>query len=167
MTRANPGKIYQLDPELERSLRKARKRLEFECSIERTPFTSEATTETTHSSPPLTNISFDLSSNPDPNIMEERTIRQLATSNNPIINNNIQYPEERCELKTDLLKALPQFHGLSRENPHKHLRQFHVICENFRSPTIALETLKMIAFPFTLQGATQDWWLMKDYLVSF
>jgi len=167
MTRANPGKIYQLDPELERSLRKARKRLQFKCSTERTPSTSEATTETTNFSPPFTNISFDLSSNPYPNIMEERTIRQLATSNNPIINNNIQYPKELCELKTDLLKALPQFHGLSGENPHKHLRQFHMICENFISPTIALETLKMIAFPFTLQGATQDWWLMKDYLVSF
>jgi len=33
-----------------------------------------------------------------------------------------------------------------------------MICENFRSPTIALETLKMRAFPFTLQGAAQDWW---------
>jgi len=146
MTRANPGKIYQLDPELERSLRKARKRLEFECSTERTPSTYEAT-EITHSSPPFTNISFDPSSNPDPNIMEERTIKQLATSNNPIINNNIQYPEEQCELKTDLQKALPQFHGLSGENPHKHLRQFNMICENFRSPTIALETPKMRAFP--------------------
>ena len=33
-----------------------------------------------------------------------------------------------------------------------------MICENFRSPTIALETLKMRAFPFTLQEAAQDWW---------
>jgi len=33
-----------------------------------------------------------------------------------------------------------------------------MICENIRSPTIALETLKMRAFPFTLQGAAQDWW---------
>ena len=32
-----------------------------------------------------------------------------------------------------------------------------MICENFRSPTIELETLKMRAFPFTLQGAAQDW----------
>jgi len=33
-----------------------------------------------------------------------------------------------------------------------------MICENFRSPTIELETLKMRAFPFTLQRAAQDWW---------
>jgi len=43
MTRANPGKIYQLDLELERNLRKARRRLEFGCSTEGTPFASEAT----------------------------------------------------------------------------------------------------------------------------
>jgi len=33
-----------------------------------------------------------------------------------------------------------------------------MIYENFKSPTIALETLKMRAFPFTLHGPTQDWW---------
>jgi len=158
MTRANLGKIYQFGPKLERNLRKAHKRLEFECSTERKHSTSKATTETIPSSPPSTNISFDLSSDPNPNIMEERTIKQLATSNNPIINNNIQYPKGQCELKTDLLKALPQFHGLSGENPHKHLSQFHMICENFRSPTTALETLKTRDFPFTLQGAAQDCW---------
>jgi len=32
-----------------------------------------------------------------------------------------------------------------------------MIYENFRSPTIALETLKMRDFPFTLQGEAQDW----------
>ena len=121
MTRANSGKIYQFDPELERNLRKARRRLEFGCSTERTPSTSEAIVETIPSSLPFINIFFDHSSGPDPNIMEERTIRQLATSNNPIINNNIQYPKGQCDLKTDLLKTLPQFHGLSGENPHKHL----------------------------------------------
>jgi len=33
-----------------------------------------------------------------------------------------------------------------------------MICENFRSPMITLENLKMRAFPFTVQGTTQDWW---------
>ncbi|BAU02212.1 hypothetical protein VIGAN_11169200 [Vigna angularis var. angularis] len=32
------------------------------------------------------------------------------------------------------------------------------MCETFRSPRITIESLKMGAFPFTLQGATQDWW---------
>ena len=93
LTRANPGKIYQFDLELERNLHEACRRLEFGCSIERTPSTSEVIVETIPSFPPFTNISFDLSSYPNPNIMEERAVRQLATSNNPIINNNIHYPE--------------------------------------------------------------------------
>ncbi|XP_022636299.1 uncharacterized protein LOC106761881 [Vigna radiata var. radiata] len=90
--------------------------------------------------------------------MAQRTIRQLATSHNTVTQSNIQYPDEEWELRPDLLSALPKFNGLSRENPHKHLRQFHMLCENFRSPRITIESLKMRAFPFTLQGAAQDWW---------
>ncbi|WVZ16660.1 hypothetical protein V8G54_009642 [Vigna mungo] len=33
-----------------------------------------------------------------------------------------------------------------------------MLCENFRSPRITIKNLKMRAFPFTLQGATRDWW---------
>jgi len=137
------------------NLHKLHRRLIYECSLEGAPSTSKATIETIQSSsPPFTNISYNPSPNPNPIIIDERTIRQLATSNNPIINNNIQYLEGQCELKTDLLNALPKFNRLLGENPHKHLRQFHMIYENFRSPNIALETLKMIVFPFTLQGTT-------------
>jgi len=41
-----------------------------------------------------------------------------------------------------------------------------MICENFRSPTIALETLKMTAFPFTPQGAAQDWWYYLSFRIA-
>jgi len=76
MTRANPGQFYQLDPELERNLRKSRRRLEG------APSSSEPTIESVSvESPPMIIISSDPS--PEPEIqedrMEERTIRELAS----------------------------------------------------------------------------------------
>jgi len=74
MTRANSGEFHQFDLELERNLRKSRRRLEFSCSIEGTPSLSQATSESVPlESPPL----IDISSYPSPeseieeDIMEE------------------------------------------------------------------------------------------------
>ena len=136
-------------------MRKVRSRLKLVCSTEGTLPTSEATPLL---SSPVTNIPSIPLPDPNPNRMAQRTIRQLATSHNTVTQSNIEYPDAEWELRPDLLNALPKFNGLSRENPHKHLRQFHMLCENFRSPRITIESLKMRAFPFTLQGAAQDWW---------
>ncbi|RDX95404.1 hypothetical protein CR513_22072, partial [Mucuna pruriens] len=55
----------------------------------------------------------------------------------------IQYaqlePAQTYELKFDLIHLSPKFHGLAREDPHKHLKEFHV------------------AFPFFLDGVAMDW----------
>ena len=60
MTRANPGQLYQLDPELERNLCKSRRRLEPRCSIEGEPSSSEPSTESVPlESSPVINISSD------------------------------------------------------------------------------------------------------------
>ncbi|WVY95315.1 hypothetical protein V8G54_034403 [Vigna mungo] len=155
MTRANPGEFCQIDPEVERSLHEVQRNLKLVCSTEGTLPTSEAIPL---SSSPVTNIPSNPLPDSNPTRMAQRTIRQLATSHNTVTRSNIQYPDEEWELRPDLLNALPKFNGLSRENPHKHLRQFHMLCENFRSPRIKIQSLKMRAFPFTLQGAAQDWW---------
>ncbi|WVZ18856.1 hypothetical protein V8G54_006178 [Vigna mungo] len=155
MTRANPGEFYQINPEVERSFREVRRNLKLVYSTGGTLPTSEVIPL---SSSPVTNVPSNPLPDPNPNRMAQRTIRQLATSHNTVTRSNIEYPNEEWELRPDLLNALPKFNGLSRENPHKHLRQFHMLCENFRPPRIKIETLKMRAFPFTLEGAAQDWW---------
>jgi len=117
MTQANPGQFYQLDSELERNLRKSRRRLELRCSTEGAPSSSEPTTESVLlESPSVINISSDPS--PEPEIqedrMEERTIRELASPDAVITQNMcIQYPNGECELKSGLIHLLPKFHGLA------------------------------------------------------
>ena len=63
-----------------------------------------------------------------------RTLKELATPNldqQPLC---IQYPnlEVAFELKYGLIHLFPTFHGFAREDPNKHLNEFHVVCSSMR-----------------------------------
>ncbi|RDX84234.1 hypothetical protein CR513_34749, partial [Mucuna pruriens] len=65
----------------------------------------------------------------------------------------IQYPQleptQSYESKFGLIHLLLKFHGLAREDPHNHLKEFHV--------WIPEDYIKMKAFPFSLDGVAKDW----------
>ncbi|CAJ2663828.1 unnamed protein product [Trifolium pratense] len=91
---------------------------------------------------------------------EKRTLRQLAA---PDVNYNdlcIQYTDVDIpfELKSGLIHLLPKFHGLAGEGPHKHLKEFQVVCSTpLRPEGITEDHIKLRAFPFSLQDAAKDW----------
>ncbi|CAJ2642407.1 unnamed protein product [Trifolium pratense] len=91
---------------------------------------------------------------------EQKTLRQLAA---PDVNYNglcIQYTDVDIpfELKSGLIHLLPKFHGLAGEDPHKHLKEFQVVCSTpLRPEGITEDHIKLRAFPFSLQGAAKDW----------
>ncbi|KAK4391634.1 hypothetical protein Sango_1941200 [Sesamum angolense] len=63
-------------------------------------------------------------------IVPERTINDMTS---PDLNQQplcIEYPdlEVNFELKSGLIHLLPTFRGLAGEDPHKHLKEFHVVC---------------------------------------
>ncbi|RDX95020.1 hypothetical protein CR513_22512, partial [Mucuna pruriens] len=60
------------------------------------------------------------------------------------------------ELKSGLIHLLPKFHGLASEDPHKHLKEFHVVCSTMRPQGIPEDYIKMKAFPFSLDGVAKD-----------
>ncbi|RDY02036.1 hypothetical protein CR513_14555, partial [Mucuna pruriens] len=103
--------------------------------------------------------SFDINSKPniatntshEPEQMEnnDRTLKELATPD--------LEPAQSYELKSRLIYLLPKFHGLAGEDPHKHLKEFHVICSTMRLHGILEDYIKMKAFPFSLDEATNDW----------
>ncbi|CAN6567552.1 unnamed protein product [Malus baccata var. baccata] len=76
----------------------------------------------------------------DPNMVaDNRTIKELSGSGldnaAPLC---IQYPmatlekTDEFELKSSLLHHIPKYHGLSMEDPNKHLKEFEVIAEGMR-----------------------------------
>ncbi|XP_052171593.1 uncharacterized protein LOC127787571 [Diospyros lotus] len=88
-----------------------------------------------------------------------RTIKELAAPDVHYQPLCIHYPqlEANFELKSGLIHLLPKFHGLAGEDPHKHLKEFHVVCSTMRPQGVDEEQIKLRAFPFSLDGAAKDW----------
>ncbi|KAM1519904.1 hypothetical protein ACFX15_022171 [Malus domestica] len=95
---------------------------------------------------------------------DNRTIKELSASGldnaAPLC---IQYPAaaqgktEEFELKSSLLHHVPKYHGLSMEDPNKHLKEFEVVCSSMTPVNVDGNILKMKAFPFSLMDKAKDW----------
>ncbi|RDX74355.1 hypothetical protein CR513_45906, partial [Mucuna pruriens] len=108
----------------------------------------------------------------EPGQMEnnDRTLKELATPDVVYQPWCIQYPQlepaQTYELKSSLIHLLPKFHGLAREDPHKHLKEFHVVCSTMKPQGISEDYIKMKAFPFILDGAAKDWLYLHPVLFN-
>ncbi|CAN6695157.1 unnamed protein product [Malus baccata var. baccata] len=95
---------------------------------------------------------------------DNRTIKELSASGldnaAPLC---IQYPRAapdktaEFELKSSLLHHIPKYHGLSMEEPNKHLKEFEVVCSSMTPINVDGSILKMKAFPFSLMDKAKDW----------
>ncbi|CAN6720960.1 unnamed protein product [Malus baccata var. baccata] len=93
-----------------------------------------------------------------------RTIKELSASGlanvAPLC---IQYPRaapekiDKFKLKSSLLHHIPKYHGLSMEDPNKHLKEFEVVCSSMTPINVDGSILKMKAFPFSLMEKAKDW----------
>ncbi|CAN6547383.1 unnamed protein product [Malus baccata var. baccata] len=96
--------------------------------------------------------------------MDNRTLKELSASGldnaAPLY---IQYPmaaqgkTEEFELTSSLLHHIPKLHGLSMEDPNKHLKEFEVVCSSMTPVNVDGSILKMKAFPFSLMDKAKDW----------
>ncbi|GJV59576.1 hypothetical protein Tco_1465676 [Tanacetum coccineum] len=66
---------------------------------------------------------------------------------------------ENFELKVGLLQFVTssQFHGFERDDPHAHIRWFNKITFTLKYKDVLHNAIKMILFPFSLEGATWIW----------
>ncbi|RDX89879.1 hypothetical protein CR513_28328, partial [Mucuna pruriens] len=99
-----------------------------------------------------------------------RTLKELATPDVMYQPWCIRYPElkqtQSYELKSGLIYLLPKFHGLTGEDPHKHLKEFHVVCSTIKPHGILENYIKMKVVPFSLEGATKDWLYLQPTLFN-
>ncbi|KAL0446264.1 UNVERIFIED_CONTAM: hypothetical protein Slati_1754300 [Sesamum latifolium] len=65
--------------------------------------------------------------------------------------------DDDFELKSGLIYLLPSFHGFAGEDPHKHLKEFHVVHAGMKPHGITNEQLYLRAFPFALRDKAKDW----------
>ncbi|RDX98274.1 hypothetical protein CR513_18818, partial [Mucuna pruriens] len=147
-------KLFHEDPKIEITLRRLRKARDIVVS------NSSDSVSSSDNSSPVTNISdfveFSRTNNFSKSEQMEnndRTLKELATP-------------DTYELKSGLIHLLPKFHGLVGEDPHKHLKEFHVVCSTMRSWGISEDYIKMKAFPFSLDGAAKDWLYLQSVLFN-
>ncbi|CAN6552298.1 unnamed protein product [Malus baccata var. baccata] len=96
--------------------------------------------------------------------VDNHTLKELSASGldnaTPLC---IQYPRaaqgktDEFELKSSLLHHIPKYHGLSMEDPNKHLKEFEVVCSSMTPVNVDGNILKMKAFPFSLMDKAKDW----------
>ena len=61
------------------------------------------------------------------------------------------------ELKSSLLHRLLSFHGLSGEDPNKHLAKFFNVYVSMKPPNVTDDQVMMRAFPHSLKDEAEDW----------
>ncbi|KAM1024478.1 hypothetical protein ACFX13_038474 [Malus domestica] len=95
--------------------------------------------------------------------VDNRTIKELYASGlDNALPLCIQYPRaaqnktDEFELKSSLLHHIPKFHGLSMEDPNKHLKEFEVVCSSMTPVNVHGSILKVKAFPFSLLEKAKD-----------
>ena len=140
---SHTGKL-SIDPEIDRTFHVLRRR------------TKQITMEETSSSrstepPPGFNlvVKLNLESKSDKEeIMENNNKKSLKELAAPDLNHQplcIEYPnlDASFELRYGLIHLLPTFRGLAREDPHKHLKEFHVVCSSMKLLGISEEQIKL------------------------
>ncbi|GJZ14740.1 reverse transcriptase domain-containing protein [Tanacetum coccineum] len=61
------------------------------------------------------------------------------------------------ELKQPLINLVQSNKFTGRQDPHNHLRFFNKVTSTFRHPEVPNTSVKLLLFPFSLDGEAQDW----------
>nr|GEZ08493.1 reverse transcriptase domain-containing protein [Tanacetum cinerariifolium] len=69
----------------------------------------------------------------------------------PLINAN------NFELKQTLINLVQSNQFTGRQDPHNHLRFFNKVTSTFRHPEVPNTTIKLLLFPFSLEGEARIW----------
>ena len=154
MVRSSRTDTLSFDPEIEKTARQLRQQTKWANQRSSSPLLSK-----TNTVPDLVESSSDL----EEQVMDraahvERSLRVAEPDLNqqPLY---IQYVdlEVDFELKYDLIHLLPKFHGFAGEDPHKHLKEFHIAFSSMRPHGMTEEQIKLHAFTCSLDGLAKDW----------
>ncbi|WCJ44267.1 hypothetical protein M5689_024944 [Euphorbia peplus] len=154
MPRSNRTGKFQFDPEIEKTACRLRKQTR-EQKESKLPGLGVAI-EFSESSLSASDSSSEFEEEVE---MEEQTLRNMDNQDpvqQPLCIEYLEL-EVNSELKSGLIHLLPTFRGLSGEDPHKHLKELHVVSSSMKPRDVTVEQIKMRAFPFSLTDKAKDW----------
>nr|GFA70371.1 reverse transcriptase domain-containing protein [Tanacetum cinerariifolium] len=99
---------------------------------------------------------------PESLMADNRTMAQLLQAPTEGYEDAIVIPEittNNFELKHGLINLFQnkQFFGHDKEDPHAHIRYFNKITSTMRVPNVPSSSIKLMLFPFSLEGAARIW----------
>nr|GEW43367.1 reverse transcriptase domain-containing protein [Tanacetum cinerariifolium] len=68
-----------------------------------------------------------------------------------------QFNTNNFELKQTLINLVQSNQFTGRQDPHNHLRFFNKVTSTFRHPEVPNTTIKLLLFPFSLEGEARIW----------
>nr|GEZ68718.1 hypothetical protein [Tanacetum cinerariifolium] len=93
---------------------------------------------------------------------DNRTMAELLQAPTEGYEDAIVIPDiaaNNFELKHGLFNLVQnkQFFGHDKEDPHAHIRYFNKITSTMRVPSVPSSSIKLMLFPFSLEGAARIW----------
>nr|GEV15190.1 reverse transcriptase domain-containing protein [Tanacetum cinerariifolium] len=99
---------------------------------------------------------------PEVSMADNRTMAELLQAPTEGYEDTIVIPEiaaNNFELKHGLINLVQnkQFFRHDKEDPHAHIRYFNKITSMMRVPNVPSSSIKLMLFPFSLEGAARIW----------
>nr|GEX91287.1 reverse transcriptase domain-containing protein [Tanacetum cinerariifolium] len=97
---------------------------------------------------------------PEVPMADNRTMAQLLQAPTEGYEDAIVIPEiaaTNFKLKHGLINLVQNKKFFGHEDPHAHIRYFNKITSTMRVPNVPNSTIKLMLFPFSLEGATRIW----------
>nr|GEX58428.1 reverse transcriptase domain-containing protein [Tanacetum cinerariifolium] len=110
----------------------------------------------------IENLDLDDRFKPVDTMADQRTMAQLLQAPTEGYDDAIVVPAitaDNFELKHGLLTLVQnkQFFGHDKEDPHAHVRYFNKITSTLKFSNVPNTSIKLMLFPFPLEGATRIW----------
>ena len=64
---------------------------------------------------------------------------------------------EQLVIKPHIVPLLPTLHGMERENPYDHIKEFEEVCNMFQEGGASIDLMRLKLFPFTLKDKAKVW----------
>nr|GEZ08947.1 reverse transcriptase domain-containing protein [Tanacetum cinerariifolium] len=99
---------------------------------------------------------------PEVSMADNQTMAELLQAPTEGYEDAIVIPEiaaNNFELNHGLINLVQnkQFFGHDKEDPHAHIRYFNKITSTMRVPNVPSSSIKLMLFPFSLEGAARIW----------
>nr|GFB37497.1 reverse transcriptase domain-containing protein [Tanacetum cinerariifolium] len=91
---------------------------------------------------------------------DNRTMAQMLQASIEGYEDAIVVPQinaNNFELKQTLINLVQSNQFTGRQDPHNHLRFFNKVTSTFRHPKVPNTTIKLLLFPFSLEGEARIW----------